>query len=215
MAAPEDAARASSAPGPHATGWNRRRIAVADRIERKALELFAEHGVENVTIEQIASAAGFSERNFFRYFRSREDVLAAYPARALARTVETIRNRPPDEPSIRAFAMAMYEIARSESAVDFNPLYGQIMRRSPAAASAAVGRLHPNITEAFGGVIAERLRARGQDDSDAHLLGASVAGVCTMVYRTWVKSGCQGSLPERLYDAYCKLADIFEARDAR
>ena len=43
-------------------------------IEHVALELFAQHGFEDTTVEQIAESAGIGRRTFFRYFRSKNDV---------------------------------------------------------------------------------------------------------------------------------------------
>src|SRR5690554_2629029 len=44
-------------------------------LERATVELALEHGLEHVTIEQIAERADVSPRTFFNYFGSKEDAL--------------------------------------------------------------------------------------------------------------------------------------------
>jgi AcrR family transcriptional regulator len=44
-------------------------------IQEHALRLFAEQGYENTTVDQIAAAAEISPSTFFRYFRTKEDVV--------------------------------------------------------------------------------------------------------------------------------------------
>ena len=56
---------------------------VRDRVREKmkvelaeqAYAVFAEHGVDNVTVQQAAQAAGISRATFFRYFSSKEDAV--------------------------------------------------------------------------------------------------------------------------------------------
>lgn len=50
----------------------RTRLAIQDA----ALRLFARDGYENTTVKQIAAAAEVAERTFFRYFPTKEDVVA-------------------------------------------------------------------------------------------------------------------------------------------
>jgi AcrR family transcriptional regulator len=50
----------------------RKRLATSNAIQLSALRLVVERGINNVTIEQIATAADVSPRTFFNYFPSKE-----------------------------------------------------------------------------------------------------------------------------------------------
>jgi AcrR family transcriptional regulator len=74
------------------------REAVSARIAAVAVDLFAEHGFDHVTVEQIAGTVGISARSFHRYFPSKEDAVIGDPSR-LGRTVcRAFAARPRDEP---------------------------------------------------------------------------------------------------------------------
>ena len=55
----------------------RKRRVARDHIEETALRLFVERGFDQTTIADIAQAAGISNRTFFRYFATKEDVVFA------------------------------------------------------------------------------------------------------------------------------------------
>jgi AcrR family transcriptional regulator len=76
----------------------RARDAVREQIADIALDLFAERGFENVTVEEIATAAGISARSFFRYFPNKEDVVVGDPIPAGERIRDAFAARPSDEP---------------------------------------------------------------------------------------------------------------------
>lgn len=61
---------------PALTLSNRKRQMVRDQIWNTAIDLFAEKGFDETTVDDIARMAGVSQRTFFRYFSSKSDLLA-------------------------------------------------------------------------------------------------------------------------------------------
>lgn len=60
-------------------GWReQKRRQTLQRITDSALRLFAQNGYEATTLDAIAAAAGISRRTFFYYFKSKEEILAAW-----------------------------------------------------------------------------------------------------------------------------------------
>jgi AcrR family transcriptional regulator len=49
------------------------------RLQQTAVELFSEHGFEQTTVAQIASAAGVSQMTFFRHFPTKESAVLDDP----------------------------------------------------------------------------------------------------------------------------------------
>lgn len=47
----------------------------AGELEQVAFDLFLRHGFEETTLEDVAAAAGISKRTFFRYHRSKNDLV--------------------------------------------------------------------------------------------------------------------------------------------
>ncbi|WP_372838872.1 TetR/AcrR family transcriptional regulator [Phaeovulum sp.] len=57
----------------------RRRLATAREIQLATLKLAIQHGLESITTEEIAAAAGVSTRTFFNYFPNKEAAAVGAP----------------------------------------------------------------------------------------------------------------------------------------
>ncbi|MFD8595040.1 TetR family transcriptional regulator [Kitasatospora sp. NPDC059646] len=75
----------------------RKRRLVSDELTETALNLFARHGFDAVTVDEIAASAGMSKRTFFRYFASKEDVVVQFLADLGAGMRAELAARPPEE----------------------------------------------------------------------------------------------------------------------
>lgn len=74
------------------------REAVRTRISEVAVDLFAEHGFDSVTVEQIAAAVGISARSFHRYFPVKEDAVIGDLTRWGEFVRDVLASRSADEP---------------------------------------------------------------------------------------------------------------------
>lgn len=76
----------------HGMGRRQRRAAETRvRLFRCALQLFAERGFPNVTIEEITEAADVGKGTFFNYFESKDHVLGVMAELQLARVKEAVK----------------------------------------------------------------------------------------------------------------------------
>ncbi|BBZ12211.1 TetR family transcriptional regulator [Mycobacterium branderi] len=86
---------------------DRQRAQVRDEIRLAAYRLFAEHGFDNVTTEQIAAAAGVSPSTFFRHIASKEELLLHQVRRGWEVIASLLEERPSAEPPDVALARAI------------------------------------------------------------------------------------------------------------
>jgi AcrR family transcriptional regulator len=76
----------------------RRKLETRSALTAAAIDLLSREGIEELTADRIAEAAGVSRRTLFNYFARVEDVLTATLESATAETIDAIVARPADEP---------------------------------------------------------------------------------------------------------------------
>lgn len=170
----DDPAAPSEAP-PEAMGlrerkkWRTRRT-----LQRAALTLVAERGLEHVTTDDIAAAAEVSPRTFFNYFIGKEDALVGTDAEAPARLNAALAARPAGEPPLAAVRAVC--VALAEEITDSGDLWQlrlRVVEANPSLAPALIGSLGRN-DRALAGAVGDRMGLDPDQDPYPYLL-ASVA----------------------------------------
>jgi AcrR family transcriptional regulator len=120
----------------------RRRAEIRERIFRAALELFAERGFLETTVEDITEAADVGKGTFFNYFPTKEHVLATLGAERLA-VIERAHKRAQTGavlPTLRGMAIELAGHS-SESAALLRAIYAAHASCEPVRAE-LLKRLH-------------------------------------------------------------------------
>jgi AcrR family transcriptional regulator len=189
------------------SGWNDRRERVGRGIERTALMLFAKDRAEDVTVEQIAEAAGISMRTFFRYFAGRDDILAALPMRKLEAISNLVRARPPEESLVQALLRAVAAAQAADPEMELVLLWGIAVHRSPDAALRAMAFSTLTMNGVFQAIVAERLGI-DEPDPQAGALGAAISGLVAYAYSRWVSEGGVDSLADMLAESFATMSEL-------
>lgn len=180
----------------------RKKRQTRERIRQEAYRLFAEHGYESTTVDQIADAAEISPSTFFRYFPTKEDVVIQDeydPALA-----EALRARPADEPIITAITHALKGPLGQMLEKDREDLLlrTRITFTDPAIRARSVGEQQRS-EDAIAAIIAERT-GRPVSDLDVKCAAAAIIAVFTTLMRHWVEGGGTEDLAD-LYERHLPL----------
>jgi AcrR family transcriptional regulator len=169
---------------PNASLQTRKQDFVRDAIWTAAVDLFAEKGFEETTVEEIVEAAGTSRRTFFRHFESKRDLMA-YPIVSYgASLTKAIESAPAKGSPAVLFRHVVSEVAQATVADPRMRKVMEIAAKYPAAREAQVSRVaesHDQLANAFA--------HRCKDQISAHVLAALTFSALSLVYRVWFSQG--------------------------
>lgn len=164
-----------------------------------ALRYIARHGFEAATATELAAAAGISRRTFFRYFETREDVVAEGLEPIGAALVAPAQGRPPGEgPRERAAA------ALRETALDLP--HGSARIREALEMTAGAPELRARLAARqvrWRRNLAAALAARGADPGGAEAVAAAAIAILDAALEAW--------RPGRSADASAEMAAALAA----
>ncbi|MDT0269729.1 TetR/AcrR family transcriptional regulator [Streptomyces sp. DSM 44915] len=186
----------------------RKKAATRQAVHEAALRLTVERGIENVTVEAIADAAGVSRRTFSNYFASKDDALLFGEEQQTRALVETLRQRPPDEPAWTALLAAAGTLsARADSPEErARQVRSRLAVRHPSLLARQMGNhvaLERDLVEAIGGRPGTE-RIRPQVYAAAFLTALRIAT------RQWAEENATGELMDYLTEIGAEFARPFE-----
>jgi AcrR family transcriptional regulator len=145
-----------------------------------ALALFAEHGFAATTVDEVAAAAGVTQRTFFRHFRDKEEVLFGGDEQILQVLLAGLADGGGPDPAADLLA-ALLALAG-----EFEPQRDHLRLRASVIA-ADVGLTGRDLAKQarWTAAVADGLREKGHPPDRAHL----VAEVGSAVFRHAVSGG--------------------------
>jgi mycofactocin system transcriptional regulator len=169
-------------------------------VTRTALELFAERGFEETTVDDIADALGVSRRTLFRYFASKNDMVWGDFDWVLARLRRCLDATAPEEPLHEALGRAVVESNRYED--DQLPelrIRMRLITGVPALQAHSTLR-YAEWRAVIAEFVADRLGGRA-DDLVPQTVAHAALGTSMAAFLVWVDDPAS-DLVENLREAY-------------
>jgi AcrR family transcriptional regulator len=168
----------------------RKQQMVRSAIYHAAIGLFAARGFDQTTVEEIAQAAGVSRRSFFRYFASKDDLLAQnvvnygtvlaaaitacsptlIPLETVRETVQTVLKQAVSQPHTRQII--------------------EISQRSASAMQAHQSRML-DVENALATAFAARLKSPSKEDLKPRMLAALTLSCMNLAIVAWFRGEYQ------------------------
>ncbi|MGW7520317.1 TetR/AcrR family transcriptional regulator [Streptomyces sp. NPDC054796] len=171
----------------------RKKQRTRDALIRAAHELFVAKGYEATTVDEVTDTVDVSQRTFFRYFTSKEDVAFALQDLVEQRYLEAVRERPPGEAPIEVLRRTLDETWQSigETIHEIVPMQlhmrmWQVIETTPALVAVHLRR-SVEMEEALVTEIARRQDLDPEKDPRPRVLVAAYSGVMRAAGRRW---GC-------------------------
>ena len=178
-----------------------------------AMELFANQGYEETTVDQIAAAAGVARRTFFRYFRSKEEAIFPDHDDTLVRVADLLAGADPAEHPLDVVCRGIKEVLRMYAATPgVSVARYRLIRQVPTLREreiAVVARYERLFTryllgrfDTAGQSSGGWERGVGDDAMLAEVSAAAVVAAHNHVLRRWLRSGGRGEVEPQLDHAF-------------
>lgn len=169
----------------------RKKQRTRNALLRVALELFTTQGYEQTTVDEIADAVEVSQRTFFRYFTSKEEVAFAVQRMVEEHFVQALVERPAQEGPLDAMRNAVLaswdtigEAIMEVVPVDMYLRTFQMIESTPALLAAHLRRT-TEMEDTIARVVAEREGVDVDEDPRPRIVVAAFSGVMRVTGQLW------------------------------
>jgi AcrR family transcriptional regulator len=174
------------------------RAVVRSLLARTALELFADQGYDETTVDEVAAAAGVSRRTLFNYFDSKEDLALSGLSEQGDLIAARFAERPATEDVWESLRAAFQVLEEIEAPVErrlevITLLFGSESLRAGHAEKQARWR------DLLAPLIEPRLRMSEHRALEARAIAATAITCVQAAYEEWVNLAGQADLFS-LYD---------------
>ncbi|WP_164704713.1 TetR family transcriptional regulator [Blastococcus litoris] len=180
----------------------RKKLATRQALHLAALQLVAERGLEDVSVDDIADRAEVSPRTFFNYFPSKVDAIIGLDPDTSRQQVEAFLGRPAGESPVQAMrAVARAQATEMAGDTELWPLRLTVIDAHPAV----LGRLAAAFGEAeqvLAGAIAQRTGTRVGVDAYPTLLAGVAAAAMRSSLQRWLAGEFTAALPDLVDEAW-------------
>ncbi|MEU8518309.1 TetR family transcriptional regulator [Streptomyces sp. NBC_01216] len=173
----------------------RKKQRTRDALLRVALELFTSQGYEQTTVDEITEAVEVSQRTFFRYFASKEEVAFAVQQMVEERFVRALAERPAEEGPLDAMRNAVLcawntigEAVMEVVPVDLYLRTFRMIESTPALLATHLRR-SAEMEESIARLIAEREGLDVDEDPRPRVAVAAFSGVMRVTGQLWGRGG--------------------------
>lgn len=184
----------------------RKKLATYRALATAARELTMEHGLDAVTVDDIARAADVSPRTFFNYFCSKEEAIVGVEPTLLAESGAELEARPADESPLTALAAVLFsgDVDTHDLARRW-VLRAELVRRYPSLLPRHLASL-VEVERVLVAAMAARLGVDPADDPYPRTVVVAAVAVARTVMEWWHEHQPPVSLSDALQRAFDDLA---------
>jgi AcrR family transcriptional regulator len=189
----------------------RKKRQTREALVRAALELFDAKGYEHTAVREITDAVDISERTFFRYFASKEDLAVSFARDWTDAMLAALAARPAGEEPLTAmraaFRGSLLTLAADEGADAGAPTYLLVTRlidSTPSLLAQHLRYVHDRDEEIVG-LLAAREGVDPAVDLRPRVLAAVFGGLIFLATRAWRTEG--STTAEQMLAAFDRYAD--------